>query len=339
MTEKSDATSRLPIKDALARLWAVFGPFLGLLAVAAFFAWQTRRSGMFLSPFNLRTIAVQSVTVGIAALGVTLVMIAGGIDLSIGSAMALVTVTVAVLMRDAHAPIAVAIAAGVLVGGLCGLFNGMLITSLGVVPFIVTLGSLKIFRGLARRVAGDTQVYVEFQGAKPAWIDQVLSAAPPEPSWLIVAPGVWVFLGLAILLALTLRYSVLGRYVYAVGSSEPTARLCGISVPGVKLMVYGLAGLMTGLAGVMQFLQLDAQGDPGSADGVELQAIAAVVIGGGSLSGGEGTVLGTLVGCLLISTLNNGCTHAGYGSASRDVMIGAIIVAAVTIDRLRRRPR
>ena len=339
MSEKPEASGRIRIGDALAHAWSVFGPFLGLLAVGAFFAWQTRQSGMFLSPFNLRTIAVQSVTVGIAALGVTLVMIAGGIDLSIGSVMAMVTVAVAVLMRDAHAPIAVAIAAGVLVGGLCGLFNGMLITGLGVVPFIVTLGSLKIFRGIARKLAGDTQVYVDFGDAKPAWLDQVLSAAPPEPSWLIVAPGVWVLLGLALLLALTLRYSVLGRYVYAVGSSEPTARLCGINVPGVKLAVYSLAGLMTGLAGVMQFLYLGQQGDPGSADGVELQAIAAVVIGGGSLSGGEGTVLGTLIGCLLISTLNNGCTHAGYGSASRDVIIGAIIVAAVTIDRLRRRPR
>jgi ribose/xylose/arabinose/galactoside ABC-type transport system permease subunit len=327
------------MRRTLARAWAMFGPFLGLIAVAAFFAWQTRASGRFVSPDNVRTIVVQSTTVGIAALGVTLVMIAGGIDLSIGSAMALVTVYVAVLVRDYHAPILVAMTLGVLLGGVCGLFNGSLITGLGVVPFIVTLGSLKIFRGLAKRLAGDTQVYISADGANPAWLDQVLSTSPPSPSWMIVAPGVWVFLGLALLLALTLRYSVLGRYVYAVGSSEPTARLCGINVPMVKLTVYGLAGLATGLAGVMQFLELSAQGDPGSADGMELQAIAAVVIGGGSLSGGEGTVLGTLIGCLLISTLNSGCVHAGYGSSSRDVIIGAIIVAAVTIDRLRRRAR
>ena len=116
---------------------------------------------------------------------------------------------------------------------------------------------------------------------------------------MLVAPGVWFLLVLSLLLALALRYSLLGRYLYAVGSNEATARLCGISVPRVKLAVYGLAGLATGLAGVMQFLQLTV-GDPTTADGLEFQVIAAVVIGGGSLSGGEGTVLGTLIGCLII---------------------------------------
>ena len=152
-----------------------------------------------------------------------------------------------------------------------------------------------------------------------------------------MAPGVWVLVVLSVVLALALRYSLLGRYIYAIGSNEATARLCGISVARVKIAVYTLAGLATGLAGVMQFVYLDATGDPVTADGLELQVIAAVVIGGGSLSGGEGTVLGTLIGCLIMSVLNNGCVHAGIPNATQDVIIGAIIVAAVALDRFRRR--
>jgi ribose transport system permease protein len=332
-TVESTRAGRL--RGTLSYVWTILGPFLGLILISTLFAGLTRETGTFLSADNWRLIAVQTVVVGIAALGMTVIMIAGGIDLSVGSAVALITVAVAVLARDAGVPVLAAMGAGVLLGGVCGLLNGLLITSLNVVPFIITLGSLKVFRGLAKWLSSSTQVYVPRE-AKPAWLDRVL-AAEPEPSWLAVAPGVWILLGLAVILAMVLRYSLLGRYVYAVGSNEATARLCGIAVPGVKLAVYGLAGLATGLAGVMQFLYLSAEGDPVTADGLELQVIAAVVIGGGSLSGGEGTVLGTLIGCLIMSVLNNGCVHAGISNASQDIIIGAIIVGAVTLDRIRRR--
>lgn len=344
---------RLALRGTLGWAWTVFGPFLGLVLITLLFAFLTRDSGTFLSVYNWRTIAVQTVIVGVAALGMTVIMIAGGIDLSVGSAVALVTVGMALTVRgvslDLPIPFAgrsihlldlkwsmpLALVGGVALGGLCGFFNGTLITRLGVVPFIITLGSLKIFRGLAKWLSSSTTVYVPAE-AKPWWFGRIL-ATEPEPRWLLVAPGVWLLLGLSILLALALRYSLLGRYIYAVGSNEATARLCGIGVPSVKLAVYVLSGLATGLAGVMQFAYLDAIGDPTTADGLELQVIAAVVIGGGSLSGGEGTVLGTLIGCLIMSVLNNGCVHAGIPNASQDIIIGAIIVAAVTLDRYRRR--
>ena len=336
-----------------------------------------------MTAYNWRTIAVQSVIVGTAALGMTLIMIAGGIDLSVGSAIALVTVAVArlasgfevptpplpgplggeglrqaigpVLLRVPELPLPVAMIGGVLLGGLCGLANGALITRLGLVPFIVTLGTMKAFRGLAKWAAGSTSVYVD-EDAKARWFKGLLAtdaALPkavgrqldrlPEPAATALgevgrlAPGVWVLVGLSAATALVLRRTLLGRYAYAVGSSEPTARLCGLNVRGIKLAVYGLAGLLTGLAGAMQFTYLGGTGDPTTAEGLELQVIAAVVIGGGSLSGGEGRVLGTLIGVLIMSVLNNGCVHAGIPNASQDVIIGAIIVAAVALDRLRHR--
>jgi ribose/xylose/arabinose/galactoside ABC-type transport system permease subunit len=323
------------LRGTLGWAWTVLGPFLGLIAIVALFGVLTRSSGQFLTAFTWRTIAVQTVVVGAAALGMTLIMISGGIDLSVGSVVALVTVAVGLAIRDAHLPLPLALAVGLLVGGLCGLWNGALITGLGVVPFIITLGSLKIFRGLAKWLADSTQVYTDVEG-QARWFSEVL-ALNPRPRWLVVAPGVWVLLGLSVLVALLLRYSLLGRYIYAVGSNEATARLCGIRVPAVKLAVYGLGGLLTGLAGVMQFFFLHGEGDPTVSDGLELQVIAAVVIGGGSLSGGEGTVLGTLIGCLIMSVLASGCSHVGIPDATRDVIIGAIIVTAVVLDRLRRR--
>ncbi len=345
--------------------WArsVVGPFVGLIGTILLFAWLTRDSGSFLTLLNWRTIAVQTVIVATAALGMTLIMIAGGIDLSVGSVVALVCVCMALLVRDTHppqsprvaharaersappgpvgwgralppVPLAVALVCGVAIGGLCGMVNGSLISGLGVVPFIITLGTLKVYRGLAKWLSSSTSVYIPRE-AKPGWFGSIL-ATEPDPSWLIVAPGVWLILGLSLMLALALHYTLLGRHVYAVGSNEQTARLCGINVPRVKILVYSLAGLATGLAGVMQFIYLDATGDPVTAEGMELQVIAAVVIGGASLSGGQGTVMGTLIGCLIMSVLNNGCVHASIPNPSQDIIIGIIIIVAVTLDRYRR---
>ncbi len=332
-------TARARLRGTLGWLWMAVGPFLGLLLISALFAWLTRDLGTFLTVLNWRTIAVQTVIVGTAALGMTVIMIAGGIDLSVGSTVALVTVVTArfangfsLLGVSVPGSLPLGLIAGLLVGGACGLLNGALITRLGVVPFIITLGGLKMYRGLAKWLSDSTLVYV---AERPWWLERVL-LAEPKPSWLQVAPGVWMLLGLSLFVALVLRHGLLGRYMYAVGSNEATARLCGIDVGRVKLAVYGLAGLAFGTAGLMQFAYLNGTGDPTTADGLELQVIAAVVIGGGSLNGGEGTILGTLIGCLIMSVLANGCVLAGVPNATQDVIIGAIIVGAVALDRLRR---
>jgi ribose/xylose/arabinose/galactoside ABC-type transport system permease subunit len=333
------------LRGSLDWAWTVFGPFVGLVLIIVLFGALTRHSGTFMTVDNWRTIAVQTVIVGIAALGMTIIMIAGGIDLSAGSTVALVTVCIAVFvkkvdpalsdsLREMRLVLPVALLLGIMIGGICGAINGGLIAGLKVVPFIVTLGTYTVYRGFATWLASSTTVYVPGQ-TKPPWFQQIMKIEP-EPRWLMVAPGVWVFLGLSILVALALRYSLLGRYIYAVGSNEATARLCGINVPLIKVVVYAIGGLAMGLAGVLQFAYLGAIGDPTTAGGMELQVIAAVVIGGGSLSGGEGTVMGTLIGCLIMQVLKNGCVHAGIPNPSQDIIIGIIIIAAVTLDRLRR---
>jgi ribose/xylose/arabinose/galactoside ABC-type transport system permease subunit len=342
---KQAAERALRTRRILSWAWTVLGPFIGLVMVTAMFAFLTRESGNFLTVYNWRTIGVQTVIVGTAALGMTMIIIAGGIDLSAGSTVALVTVVIAMLtkwlstelpdsLQGMKLALPLAMLAGGCVGALCGAINGALISALRVVPFIVTLGSYKIFRGMAKWLSSSTTVYLGGD-VKPWWFSRIM-ATEPEPRWLIVAPGVWVLLALSLVLGFTLRRSLLGRYMYALGSNESTARLCGINVPAIKIVVYALGGLAFGLAGVLQFAYLGGVGDPTTADGMELQVIAAVVIGGGSLSGGEGTVIGTLIGCMIMSVLNNGCVHAGIPNPSQDILIGLIIVAAVAIDRLRR---
>lgn len=345
------APARPGLSGPLGWVWTVLAPFLGLIVTIALFAYLTRGSGAFLTVYNWRMIAVQTVIVATAALGMTLVMICGGIDLSVGSVVALVCVSMALATRGAEVvlpgwlggggihlpavPMGGALIVGLLVGTACGLVNGGLITGLGVVPFIITLGSLKMFRGLAKWLAGSTTVYAPAE-SKPWWFGRIL-AVEPTPTWLVVSPGVWLLAGLGLVFALALRYSVFGRHAYAIGSNESTARLCGINVPRTKLVVYALAGLAFGLAGLLQFVYVDGSGDPTTADGLELEVIAAVVIGGASLNGGEGTVLGTLIGCLIMSVLKNGCVLANIPNPVQDITIGAIIVVAVAVDRLRRR--
>lgn len=294
--------------------------------------WEMIRSqeNRFLTPETFRATANQTVAVGIAAMGMTMIIISGGIDLSVGSVIALSSVVTAWFLRAGWPPIP-SVIAGILMGGLTGLVNAGMITRLKVVPFIATLGMWGIARGLAKGLAGQQKI-----NADAGWLGEYVLARNPEPAWLLVSPGVWTMLVLAVLVWALLRYTVLGRYIFAIGSNEATARLCGIHVNRVKLYLYSIAGLCTGLAGVMQFCRLTV-GDPTTAVGAELDVIAAVVIGGGSLSGGEGSVFGSLVGALIMAFLRVGCDQVGVPSWVQEMIIGAVIVLAVAIDHLRRR--
>jgi ribose/xylose/arabinose/galactoside ABC-type transport system permease subunit len=316
-----------PLSRALARWARSAGPALALIAVVAAFAVLTGAPARYLSPFNLRVVLSQTVIVAMGAIGMTIIMIGGGIDLSVGATIAL-TGVVAALALQASIPGTVAILLAMLVGGAVGLTNGLLITRLRVVPFIATLGMLGMARGVAKWLAHEQTV-----NFPPTWVNELLVTFPRQ-SWLIVATGVWLTALLAAAAALVLRRTVFGRHVFALGSNEVAARACGIAIDRLKLLIYSSAGVLFGVAGVLQMSRL-RQGDPTVANGVELDIIAAVVIGGGSLLGGEGSIGGSMVGALIMALLRNGCQQMGWPNYVQEIIIGMIIVLAVALDRVR----
>lgn len=313
----------------MARPWlSALGPLIGLVLVYLFFALVGPDS--FTSISTLETIARQTAIVGTAALGMTLVIILGGIDLSVGSIVAMTSVVVALVLNGGGGP-AAAILMAMFAGALTGLTSGTLITRLKVAPFIVTLGMLLLVRGVAKGLGEEQKV-----DAPITWLVELLSSLPPGRRWMIVPPGVWVLATLALATAVVLRYTRLGAHIFSIGSNENTARLCGVHVERVKVIVYTLSGALAGLTGVLQFSRLTV-GDPTVAVGLELDVIAAVVIGGGSLSGGEGTVTGTLVGAFIMTVIRAGTSQMGLPNWVQEIVTGTIIVVAVAIDRWRHR--
>lgn len=345
-------------RGRLLRRWiSELGPLLALVLVFAGFALaesaMSDRS-VFTSSDNIRTMLVNSSVVGICALGMTVVIIAGGIDLSVGTGIALcATVLASGLLKGLHPITAVMLT--LLVGMLLGAFNGLLVSLLRVVPFIVTLGTMTIYLGAAKLLAtyasNAQTVRPDPETQVPPALLALLSTrnAALWPTGLTGnaafdvwydyfrhPTGIWWGLQLAIFVAVLLRFTIFGRYVYALGSNEATARLCGVNVPLNRIAVYAVCGLFVGLAGIYQFSRLSS-GNPTSGLGLELKVIAAVVIGGGSLSGGRGSVLGTLAGAAMMSVISSGCTQLELSNDVQDIIIGAVIIAAVSLDQWRQR--
>lgn len=307
---------------------AKLGPLIGLVFVVALFAALRPRT--FLTPDNFQIMLLQTAVVGTAALGMTLIIISGGIDLSIGSNIALCTVAIALLLQQGAPPLLAALG-GVVVGAACGALIGLLITRLHLTPFIVTLGMWGALRGLAKGLASETMV-----SAPGTWLNELLQSLRPANRWMLFPPGVWLLLVLTALVAAMLRYTRFGRHIFAIGSNEQTARLCGVPVRRTKLLIYTIGLAFAGIAGVLQFSYLTV-GDPTTAAGLELAVIAAVVIGGASLNGGEGSVFGSVIGALIMTVVANGCTKMNLANWVQEIVTGAIIIAAVVLDRLRHR--
>lgn len=302
------------------------GPFLALIAIYLGFALFGPES--FSSLRTLETITRQSAIVASVALGMTWVIILGGVDLSVGSIVAFTTVVIAQLLNQDYHPLSAA-AIGIGAAAMIGAFNGILIARLKLAPFIVTLGTLLIIRGAAKGAAGEQKI-----DAPLSLINQLLISPSGPNAWMILAPGVWAVIGCAAIVILALKFTRFGRHATAIGSNEKSARLCGVAIEETKIMVYFLSGLFAGLGGLLQFSRLTV-GDPTVASGLELDTIAAVVIGGGSLSGGEGSIFGSIVGAVTMTVIRAGGSQMGLQSWLQEIITGAIIVGAVTLDRYR----
>ncbi len=336
--KSSEIGRQIRVWQRLMSVLDTFGPLLALAVVTIGFAMadQAWGQGKFIELRNLRVILVMTAPVAVAALGMTLVIITGGIDLSAGTA-SMLCATVMACAINAGNSIWAAVALALLTGSLCGVTNGLLIGLLRIPPFIVTLGTMTVFLGIAKRLAGGSTVFVD-RKLIPNWLLNLTSTYPPD--WLgwfpNVASGVWVALVMAAVVAVLLRLTVFGRHVFAIGSSESTARLCGVNILRTKLMVYAVAGLLVAMAGIYSF-SLVKVANPMDGIGKELKFIAAVVIGGASLRGGRGAVLGTLAGATIMGVISNGCDLLGIQNSTQDIMLGVIIIAAVTLDQYRQR--
>ena len=298
------------------------GTLIGLILVAIVFGVLI--GSQFFAPANVELMARQAAIVCMAALGMTVVIATGGIDLSVGSIIALATVAIALMLRADQPPLLAALA-GVGAAAVCGLINGIVITQLRVVPFIVTLGTMLIVRGAAKGLAEERRIE-----APTTWLNDLLRTQ----SSLLLPGGIWAVIVLALIVAGVLRYTRFGRHVFAIGSNERMARLCGVAIGRTKILVYTMSAALAGMAGLLQFSKLSV-GDPTVAIGLELDVIAAVIIGGGSLTGGRGTVLGTIIGAAIMTVIQIGCSQKGLPNWVQQIVTGGIIVAAVALDRIR----
>jgi len=315
------------MNSSTTRILSALGPLLGLFFVVAIFSADPEVRSFFLTGGNFKIILTQTVIVAIGALGMTLIIVSGGIDLSVGSVVAFTSVIPAKLILSGSDPVT-AVLVSILAGALVGAVNGGIVAFLKMLPFIVTLGMMGVVRGMAKWMASNQTV-----NPPPSPLNELMALSRPQQLFPLPI-GVWVAIVLAGLMAVLLRYTVFGRYIFAIGSSEATARLCGIRVPWQKLGIYTLAGAFFGLAGLMQFSRL-TQGDPSVAVGLELDIIAAVVIGGASLSGGTGSIVGSMIGALMMAVLRNGSNQMGWPTYMQEIIIGVVIVLAVGLDKLR----
>lgn len=297
--------------------------FATLVVLLIFFSIA---SSNFFTFSNISGILLSTAVIGILALGTTFVIITGGIDLSIGTGMTLAAVMTGIFLVNMHLPLAVGILGGIGTGALMGLINGVNVAVLRLPPFIATLAMMLIAQGLALVISGVRPIY--FSGVQ-GYRDIALGTLVPG-----LPNAVLILFVLAIVAYLLLSTSILGRYTFAIGSNEEATRLSGVDTRTWKIIIYTVAGVFTGIAGVVIAARL-ASAQPQLGAGYELQAIAAVIIGGTSLLGGRGSIMGTLIGALIMSVLINGLRILSIQTEWQNVVVGVVILVAVFTDSLR----
>ncbi len=303
--------------------------FVTLIVLLLFFSLA---SPNFFIPDNINSILLATCVNGLLALGVTFVIITGGIDLSIGTVMTFSAVVSGVLVTNVALPLWLGVIICILVGGLIGAFTGCLVAYLRIPAFIATLGVMMVTRGLSLVVSGASPVYFP-EGYKEIAVGSIFSKLIPGFS---LQNGVLILFLCTILASIILNKTILGRYNLAIGSNTEATRLSGVNVSGWLIAIHTLSGLFCGVAGVIISSRLGSA-QPALGQGYELEAIAAVVIGGTSLSGGQGTISGTIIGAFIMSVLTNGLRIMGVKQEWQTVVIGLVVILAVFIDIYRRR--
>ena len=317
---KAPAAASTPVWKA----WLQQGLAFGTLIVLVLFFWAA--SPRFLTWSNISGILLATAVVGILALGTTIVITTAGIDLSIGTGMTLCSVMTGIFAVNMGLPMIVAVILGILSGGVMGLINGLNVAILGLPPFIATLAMMMIAQGLALVISGVSPIYLhEVPGFQAIALGTLIPGLPNAVLIMFIVAGVAWFM---------LSKTVLGRITVAIGSNEEAARLSGIDTRRWKLIIYVVGGLFTGVAGVVMAARLGSA-QPQLGVGYELQAIAAVIIGGTSLMGGRGSIVGTLIGALIMSVLINGLRILSIQTEWQNVVVGIVIALAVFFDTLR----
>lgn len=300
--------------------------FASLIVLMAFF---TVASPNFLTWSNVSGILLSTAVIGILALGTTFVIITGGIDLSLGTGMTLASVITAVLLVNLGLPLLIGVVGGIAFGAFMGFVNGFNVAVLKIPPFIATLAMMLIAQGLALVISGAAPIYFT---AVPGFTDISRGSLVPGVALPNAVLILFLLTGLA---AVVLGKTILGRYAFAIGSNEEATAISGINVRKWKILVYTLSGAFTGIAGVVLAARLNSA-QPALGLGYELQAIAAVVIGGTSLQGGKGSIVGTIIGALIMSVLVNGLRIMSIAQEWQTVVVGVVILIAVYADILRR---
>lgn len=300
----------------------VAGPFAAFVLAVIVISFTTDR---FMTEQNFSNVSLQVSTVAIAAIGSTLVILVGGIDLSPGSTVALSSCTLAILVKEEDLPLGVGIVLVLFLGAFLGFVNGFFSTYGRIPSFIVTLATFSAYRGIAFLITDGTPIFSVSRGLRPLFYNKLFGFPRPFYYTVVLFIVAWVFL----------RYTIAGRAVYAVGGNESAARLSGIQVYRVKLMAFVIAGVMSAAAGVLTTAQLNS-GSPNYGSGLELQAIAAAVIGGASLTGGYGNIISTFFGAWTVAVVQNGLNLNAVPASWQEITLGVIIVLAVGLDMWRR---
>ncbi|MDQ0902503.1 ABC transporter permease [Paenibacillus sp. V4I7] len=285
---------------------------------------------------NFVAIMLSTAVIGVLALGSTFVIITSGIDLSVGTVMTFSSVMAGVIITTWDLPMPLGIIGGIATGAICGLISGLLVAKMKIPPFIATLAMMMVTKGLSLVISGTKPIYFNDTPAfSQISMGSILNSIIPGFE---IPNAILVFFGAAIIASIILSRTIIGRYNFALGSNEESTRLSGVNVDYWKIVIYSLTGVFSGIAGIMMASRLNSA-QPALGSGYELEAIAAVVIGGTSLSGGKGSILGTVIGALIMSVLTNGLRILSVKQEWQTVIVGVVVVLAVYADMMRRRKK